>query len=78
MSHPSTREPGFIDSGRLYSRRGFIIASGISETRIRIAAREHGLKLPWLVCGKRKFIRGADAIWYVERLAELQMAGATV
>jgi hypothetical protein len=62
------REPSFIDPHRLYSRRGFIAASGISETRIR-AAKQRGVELPWLICGKRKFLRGADAIAFIERLA---------
>lgn len=63
-------EPSFIDPQRLYTRRGFINASGISETRIREAKRR-GIELPWLICGKRKFLRGADAIKFIERLAQL-------
>jgi hypothetical protein len=62
-------EPSFIDPNRLYTRRGFIVASGLSETRIREAKRR-GIELPWLLCGKRKFVRGVDAIAFIERLAQ--------
>jgi len=48
--HP---EPSFVDPLRLYSRRGFIVASGLSETRIREAKRR-GIELPWVLYGKRK------------------------
>lgn len=71
MGHPSTGTPSVILSDALYSRRGAIIASGISETRIR-EAKQAGIQLPWLVVGKRKFIKGANLIWYVEELAKLE------
>jgi hypothetical protein len=60
--------PTFIAPERLYTLRGFHDASGISETRIREAQRR-GIGLPTLSVGRRKFVRGCDAIEYIERLA---------
>jgi hypothetical protein len=71
MATLATRgEPSFVDPSRLYSIRGFWTASGISPTRIRQAKR-HGVELPTLLVGKRKFVRGADGIAFIERLAAL-------
>ena len=70
-----SHEPSFIDPGCLYTLRGFQAASGISSTRMR-SARLQGIVCPMLEVGKRKFIRGADAIAYIERLAELADAPA--
>jgi len=61
-------EPSFIDPSRLYTLRGFHVASGISSTRMR-TARQEGIVCPMLEVGRRKFIRGADAIDYIVRLA---------
>jgi hypothetical protein len=71
MSSTALREPTFIAPERLYSLRGFIAASGISETRIR-KARRQGIELPSITAGRRKFIRGSSAIAYIERLAEVE------
>ena len=71
MATYTTREPSFLDATRLYSLKGFYNASGVSPTRIREARRLHDLHLPTLEVGKRKFIRGSDAIWFIEQLAEL-------
>ncbi len=60
--------PSFIAPERLYTLRGFYEASGISQTRVR-EARLRGIALPMLTVGKRKFVRGHDAIAYIERLA---------
>lgn len=60
--------PSFIAPERLYTLRGFYEASGISQTRVR-EARLRGIELPMLSVGKRKFVRGYDAIAYIERLA---------
>lgn len=62
------REPSFIDPARLYSLRGFYAASGVSETRVRDARRK-GIHLLSIAAGKRKFIRGVDAIAFIEALA---------
>ena len=62
------KETSYIAPERLYSLLGFQAASGVSETRIR-AARRRGIELPSLEVGKRKFIRGVDAITFIERLA---------
>jgi hypothetical protein len=66
---PSPR-PTFLDPDRLYSRQGFIHATGISPTRLR-EARLQGLEPQWLPIGRRFFLRGRDAIAFVESLAEL-------
>ena len=73
MSTISVREPSFLDANRLYSKRGFHAASGVSETRVRLARQKHGIELPYLICGKRKFIRGADAIRFIELLASVEV-----
>ncbi len=64
----ATHTPTFISPENLYSLRGFVAASGISETRIR-EARRAGIELPTINAGRRKFVRGQDAIAFVERLA---------
>ena len=76
MGHPSTSAPTVILADALYPRRGAIISSGVSETRISEAAQQ-GVRIPWMTVGKRKFIRGADLIWYIEQLAQLETAGAS-
>jgi hypothetical protein len=63
------KEPSYIAPENLYTLRGFQVASGVSATRIR-EARRLGITLPSLLVGKRKFVRGIDAITFIERLAE--------
>ncbi len=69
-------ETSFIDPDRLYTRQGFFKASGVSETRLHLAKRQ-GVDVPWLEVGKRKFLRGRDAIALIERLAEAPAPGVT-
>jgi hypothetical protein len=69
MTKTASKEPSYIAPERLYSLAGFRAASGVSETRMR-EARMQGIEIPMLVVGKRKFIRGVDAISFIERLAE--------
>lgn len=64
-----------IDPRILYTRAGFIRASGIAQTRIR-EARLMGIQMPVLRVGKRHYIRGADAIAFIERLAEATAGAA--
>jgi hypothetical protein len=68
MAADLTKGLSFIAPERLYTVKGFTAASGVSATRIR-EARRAGIALPTLEVGRRKFIRGADAIAYIERLA---------
>ncbi len=72
MARPAAtaQETSYIDPDRLYTLSGFIRTSGISQTRIHFA-RQAGVQLPRLKVGKRVFVRGADAIRYVEQLASL-------
>jgi hypothetical protein len=70
MQTHTQNDPSFIDPNRLYTVRGFHAVSGISETRVRLAKR-HDVVLPTIEVGKRKFIRGVDAIAYIERLSTL-------
>jgi hypothetical protein len=58
----------FIDPDRLYTLEGFKDATGISNTRMR-EARLRGMAPEVLRVGRRVFIRGRDAIEYIERLA---------
>ena len=69
MANETLKGPNFIAPERLYTLKGFRAASGISATRIR-EARKAGILLPMLDVGRRKFVRGADAIAYLERLAK--------
>ena len=64
------RPPTFLDPNRMYSLRGFHEASGLSATRIR-EGRLQGVNPNWIKVGRRKFLRGVDAIDLVEQLAEL-------
>jgi hypothetical protein len=63
-----TKQPSFLAPERLYSLRGFQAAAGVSSTRMR-EARQAGIELPALEVGRRKFVRGADGIAYLEKLA---------
>jgi hypothetical protein len=60
----------YIAPERLYTLAGFKEASGISQTRMR-EARMRGVEPVVLRVGKRCFIRGLDAITYIESLASL-------
>jgi len=59
-----------ISPERIYPLRAFQEASGIAPTRMR-EARMQGVHLPTLDVGRRKYIRGSDAIAYIEKLAQL-------
>jgi hypothetical protein len=64
-----TGNPSVIDPDTLYSLPGFIEASGISYSSIRSFARD-GVEIPtFKVGGRRKFIKGVDAIAYIDQLA---------
>ena len=68
MSASTKRSPSFLAPDRLYSLRGFQEASGISATRMR-EGRLAGVHPNWILVGRRKFLRGVDAIDFVERLS---------
>ena len=70
MPQTIKRPPTFLDPERLYSLRGFQEASGITSTRMR-EARLQKVEPEYIIVGRRKFLRGVDAIEYVEQLAEL-------
>jgi hypothetical protein len=63
------QEPSWIDPNLLYSLKGFERASGVTATRIH-HAKQAGIDLPTLAVGRRKFVRGSDAIEYIEALAK--------
>jgi hypothetical protein len=63
-------DPTHLDPRCLYAFKGFIRSSGINQTRMR-EARKKGIDLPRIRVGRRVFVRGADAIAYIERLAQL-------
>jgi hypothetical protein len=69
MAGKKAQDPGFIDPNRLYTLRGFYNDSGVSPTRVREARRE-GIEFPTMDMGKRKFIRGHDAIQFIEQLSQ--------
>ena len=66
----SAKKPTYLDANRMYALQGFYQASGISATRVR-EARRKGIDLPTLNVGRRKFLRGVDAIEYIERLSQV-------
>lgn len=68
MASATTSAPSFIDPRCVYTHRGFIAASGISQTRMREAGRR-GVHCRRFWVGKRAFYRGADIIEYLEQLA---------
>ena len=70
MASTPRQDPSYLLPDALYKLRGFWIASGISPTRIR-EARRRGIELPVLNVGRRKFVRGIDAVQFVEKLAAL-------
>lgn len=70
----TTKSPSFIAPERLYSLKGFQASAGVSATRMR-EARKVGIVLQTLEVGRRKFIRGSDAIAYLESLATLDKQG---
>lgn len=72
MASATTNAPSFIAPERLYTHRGMIIATGLSQTRIREASRECvNCRRMWV--GKRCFYRGSDIIMYIEQLAALDI-----
>jgi hypothetical protein len=68
MLSATTRNPGAIHPDMLYSRKAFIITTGLSETRLR-EAKKRGIEPRRIWVGKRNWIRGKDAITFIERLA---------
>ena len=70
MASDSSKWLGFIAPERLYTLKGFQAGSGVSATRMR-EARKVGITLPTLEVGRRKFVRGSDAIDYIQRLSQL-------
>ena len=73
MATAAKRPASYIDPDRLYALAGFQQCAGIASTRMR-EARLQGVVPVTLRVGKRVFIRGTDAIEYVEKLASLQPA----
>ncbi|MGD9632737.1 MAG: hypothetical protein AB7G28_25145 [Pirellulales bacterium] len=63
-------QPSCIAPERLYPLRGFYAASGITPAR-RTEARRHGIELPTIDVGRRKFVQGSDAIAFIKALAAL-------
>lgn len=69
MLSATTRCPGVIHPDSLYSRRAFITTTGLSETRLR-EAKKRGIQPRKIWVGKRNWIRGRDAIAFIELLAQ--------
>lgn len=67
MAKQQQEGPTFIRPDCLYSLAGFRRSSGISATRMR-EARKAGIVPRTIEVGRRKFIRGSDAIEFIERL----------
>jgi hypothetical protein len=69
MFAATTERPAPIYPEALYPRRAFMGAAGISEQRL-YQAKQRGITLPTLNVGRRVFVRGADGIRFIERLAD--------
>lgn len=69
MATVTAKQPSFIAPERLYSHRGMIAATGISQTRIRQAAGR-GIHCDRMFVGRRVFYRGHSVIAFIERLAQ--------
>jgi hypothetical protein len=61
--------PTVIHPESLYSREGFMAASGITQARLNRAKNRYGLVPPWIPMGKYKFIQGQDGIDFIKALA---------
>ena len=70
------RTPSMIEPKALYSIQGFRACAGFTPTRMWELAKI-GLRPETINVGRRKFIRGADAIAYIEAAARLSAAAAT-
>lgn len=57
-----------IEPGVTYTLASFIATSGLSYSRIRRAARE-GVHIPTFAIGRRKFIKGINALAFIDQLA---------
>ena len=73
MASGNSKEPICIDPDSVYSLKGFH-GFGVSATRMR-EARKAGISPKFLEVGRRKFLRGSDAITYLEQLAQLTPKG---
>jgi hypothetical protein len=72
MAYPPAyaRDSSFIDPRVTYTKTGFIRSAGLPNSTIRDATRE-GVPLPIFKIGRRVYVRGVDAIAYLDRLGEL-------
>lgn len=64
----SKRPVSVICPERLYPLRAFQEASGLGATKMR-EARLAGITLTTIAVGRRKFVRGTDAISFIEAIA---------
>lgn len=58
-----------INPAEMYSLPGFYLASGLGRRSIR-KAEQRGVELKTLRVGRRKYVRGSDAIRFIEEAAE--------
>jgi hypothetical protein len=69
MASISTKRPICLDPDCVYPIRG-LHAFGISATRMR-EGKKAGVTCRMIEVGRRKFVRGSDAILYLEKLSRL-------
>lgn len=62
-----------IDPQSLYTRPGFIKASGFAAARIAQLAAE-GVRPSWLKVGRRHYIEGSEAIEFIKAAAKHEEA----
>jgi hypothetical protein len=73
MAPATTRAPSVILPDALYTRRGFMVATGICEAKLR-EARKLGLEPKRFWVGRRCFIRGSDAIAFLEAFSAAEFS----
>jgi hypothetical protein len=62
-------QPTYVLPEAVYAYQPLLGAIGFSYDRVK-AARLKGIHLPVLKVGKRLYVRGSDAIRFIEQLAE--------
>lgn len=73
MATAYASDTDYLSPEHVYPLDNFYRRSGISRSRVR-EARLAGIELTKLSVGKRAYVRGSDAIAFIERLAELSAA----
>jgi hypothetical protein len=72
MAVATSRAPSVILPDALYTRRGFMVVSGLCEAKLREAKQKYRLEPKRFWVGKRCYIKGSDAILFLEELSHAE------